>query len=63
MKIDWRNGWWRIYRLDGVYLGEYRTVRIQAKAELINTDGNRHGWLIVKGELVDDGDDTATIKG
>lgn len=58
MKIDWANGWWNVWDIPtGAKIGSYRSVRLQGvAAELTNVDGNRHGWLIVKGMLTATGE-------
>lgn len=51
MKIDWdKGGWWRVHDLQGNKLGQYRSIVILTRCELVNTDNNTHGWLIVGGE-------------
>ena len=56
MRIDWSQGWWQVWNLDGVLLGKFRRVVLAAPAELVNTDGNRHGWLVTAGKLEPRGD-------
>lgn len=54
MRIDWNKGAWRVWCIEsGALLGSFATVRLEnVVGELINTDGGRHGWLIVAGRLI-----------
>ena len=62
MRIDWANGWWQVYDVqNGALLGRFRSIRISANCELVNTDGGRHGWLVTCGKLTTRGE-TALIE-
>ena len=52
MRIDWTNGIWHVWEIEtGALLGKARHIIIRTQCELVNTDGDRHGWLIVAGRI------------
>lgn len=57
MRIDWKGGQWNVYDIaTGALLGRARCVVIRRPSELVNTDGDRHGWLVTDGTVRVEGD-------
>ena len=49
MRIDWHQGKWRVWTLDGAKLHEAEHVHIRVPVELVNADNGTRGYLIVNG--------------
>lgn len=65
MKIDWdkATGGWSIRDIEtDTLLHRVDAVRLQVPAELVSTDGGRHGYLITTGTVTIDQNNIATIR-